>query len=571
MAKPAPSRKPAPGAFERVVIAAAATGDIADFSGQDTPPVIRAEVLRRLLAGLAQQGSNNADPVTPRGVRISGAAIEGELDLSGWTGRADDPSRPLPALECITCTLTQPLYLDESRIGSLSLLGCKAVLISAGSARIDGSVRLGGSSVSGADDKYSGQKLALDFAGAQIGGNVILRPHDGVRFHGCSECTFLGARIEGAFNANGALLENPGGIALNCTRVNIRNSVFLTIEAGFRFETRGEARFWIAQIGGQFALGGAHLQNPGGAALGFQGGTIRGNVFLRPSLSGIPFTASGDIHFTGVRIEANLISRDTAIDGLVDMRNAHVNALFDDPQTGWPTRPGSLQLSGLTYERLHSDGDVQRENAVSARLEWITRQYHDPERPSADEFDPQPYSQFAHYLRSRGQNDDADRVLIAMRRLRLRSHIDRGPLRLFQKFLGLTCGYGYSGARAIAALLIWVLIGSGMYGAHALAGNFGPAESVMRGQHDSIAGVTVSIPGLMKTKVRGCPGLIAPLYAMDTILPLVEFGPRRACAFDPPGRFGAPLWRTLDFLYALIGAIVFAIAVVTLTGLVRED
>ena len=571
MVAPTPSQKNALTGHERAVIATSKNGDIADFSHLKTKPALRADVLHRLITGIAQKGQRTANPVAPRGIRIKHALIEGALDLSGWTGRADDPSRGLPTIELEDCTLNAPFSLEESHIDSLSLLACSLVRLSAGSARIAGSVYLNGSTVTGTDPDHTDENLALDFAGTKIGGNVILRPYNGQRFHACKEITFLGASIEGAFNANGALLENPGGVALNFTRVNIRNSVFLTVEAGFRFQTKGETRFWIAQIGGQFAANGAELKNPGGEALSFQGAVIRGNVFLRPSSEGFPFRAVGDVHFTGAKIESNLITQGVEIDGIFGVRNAHVQALFDDPDTGWPRQNGHLQLAGLTYNRLHQDNAQHEDNPVVRRLDWIKRQYQNPNRPLPSEFDPQPYTQYANVLRARGQNGDADQVLITMHSLRLRTHMDPWFLQAFQKFLGLTCRYGYSSSRAAMALMIWILIGSAFYGAHAFSGSFGPAEQVGHGEHAATANTMVSMLGVGKKTVRGCPGLIAPLYAMDTILPIVEFGQRRACAFDPPGRFGAPLWRGLDFFYALIGAILFAISVVTLTGLLRED
>ncbi|PHS28122.1 MAG: hypothetical protein COA84_02420 [Robiginitomaculum sp.] len=565
------TKKTALSPHERAVITAASTGDVADFSDLDTPPALQAEMLRRLITGLAQNRRKYADPVAPRGIRIKHAVIEGMLDLSGWTGRADDPSRILPTIELENCTLNAPVSLEESHIDSLSFLGCSLVRLSAGSARIVGSVHLNGSTITGAEANQAGENLALDFAGAKIGGNVILRPRSGQRFHASSEISFLGACIEGAFNANGALLDNPGGVALNFTRVDIRNSVFLTVEAGFRFQANGECRFWIADIGGQFAANGADLNNPGNEALSFQGANIRGNVFLLASSGGLPFRAVGDVHFTGARIESNLITQDVEIDGTFGVRNAHVQALFDNPDTGWPRQNGHIQLSGFTYNRLHQDNAKHEDNPIGRRLDWIKRQYQDPNRPKASEFDPQPYTQYANILRARGQNGDADQVLITMHALRLQTHMDPWFMQAFQKFLGLTCRFGYSSSRAVLALMIWILIGSAFYGAHAFSGSFGPAEQIGHGEHASLSGTKVSIPGVFTKTVRGCPGLIAPLYAMDTVLPIVEFGQRRACAFDPTGRFGAPLWRAFDFFYALIGAILFAITVVTLTGLLRED
>lgn len=571
MAKTPTKPKPNLTNNERAVIAAASCGEIADFSHCPVPPVLRAEILRRLITGLAQKGRKAADPVTPRGVRIKAAIIEGELDLSGWPGRADDPSRPLPTIEMENCTANAPIYLDESHVDSLSFFSCTLALLSAGSAHINGSVRVNGSKIAGADDRLSGAHHALDFAGAKIGGNVILRPHNGQRFEAHSELGFLGAQIDGAFNANGAFLNNAKGVALNFTRVDIRNSVFLTAEAGHRVEVIGEMRCWVSQIGGQFVANGALLQNPDGDALSFRGSTVKGNVFFVPSDNGTPFTAHGTISFTGARIEANLISRAIKMDGVFDVRGAHIYSLYDDALSGWPDQHGQTRLSGLTYDRLHNDTDDEKTNIVRDRLAWIKRQYKDPGQPLCAEFDPQPFLQYSQYLRTRGQVDDADNVLIEMREIRLAAKVDRWSMRQIQKFLDLTCRFGYSGTRAVMALIIWILIGTGMYGAHAFAGNFGPAEQVSMGQHQTIANAQVTAFGIWQTKTRGCPGLVAPLYAMDTILPVVEFGQRRACAFDPQKPHTAPLWRALDLFYALIGAVLFAITVVTLTGLLRED
>ncbi|MDQ7076981.1 MAG: hypothetical protein Q9M45_03955 [Robiginitomaculum sp.] len=533
---PAPP-KPTLTPHERAVITAASTGDIADFSDLDSPPIIQAEMLRRLIAGLAQKRRKHADPVAPRGVRIHNAVIEGALDLSGWTGRADEPSRFLPTIELQNCILDEPLSLEESHIDSLSLLGCSLVRLSAGSARIEGSVYLNGSRVTGAGSKENDSHFALDFAGAKIGGNVTLRVFQGRPFESHSQITFLGAQITGAFNASGARLLNPGGIALNFTRADIRNSAFMTSDQGIRFTAKGELRFWITQIGGQFAINGALLENKSGLALGLDGATIRGNVFMLPSDNGTPVTIYGDLRLVGTRIESNLVSRDIVMDGVFDARNAYISVLFDDARSSWPAKPGHIRLSGLAYDRLHGNAEERRDNSLAQRLDWIKRQYLNPEHPTAAEFDPQPYNQYAKVLRARGQSTDADRVLITMREWRLRSHIDPWPMRIFQKFLGLTSGYGYAGTRAVVALILWIIIGTGMYGAHAFAGHFGPAEDVLQGEHSTVQQTPVSIPGIAQTRVRGCPGLIAPLYAMDTLLPVVEFGQRRAVLLIRRGRW----------------------------------
>jgi hypothetical protein len=241
-------------------------------------------------------------------------------------------------------------------------------------------------------------------------------------------------------------------------------------------------------------------------------------------------------------------------------------------------------LSGFTYNRLRVTEEHRMGSLAVQRLQWVKRQYRDPEHPTRVEFDPQPFHQLAKVLREQGMTEDADQVAIEMRRLRLSAKLDPWYLRPIQHFLNLSCRFGYSGSRAVSSLGVWILLGSMMFGFHAFQGSFSPAEAVMMGRHDAGMNTHTSLLPIppkptpnssttdkwFQTTGRGCPGLVAPLYAVDVILPVIEFGQRRACAFDPQGPM-APFWRYLQLLYSLVGAILSAIAVVTLTGLLRKD
>jgi hypothetical protein len=68
----------------------------------------------------------------------------------------------------------------------------------------------------------------------------------------------------------------------------------------------------------------------------------------------------------------------------------------------------------------------------------------------------------------------------------------------------------------------------------------------------------------------GCPGLDTVQYALDFAIPVINLGQDTFCRFVAvgPARW---LWLTLHSLFAIIGAGLSAVVVLTLTGLLRRD
>jgi hypothetical protein len=82
---------------------------------------------------------------------------------------------------------------------------------------------------------------------------------------------------------------------------------------------------------------------------------------------------------------------------------------------------------------------------------------------------------------------------------------------------------------------------------------------------------------------RACTSVTAPLYALDTAIPLLDFAQEGECkpgrALEP--RFREPatplaalfdnveFWRWAKTLYALFGAIVVGFAILTYTGIFK--
>ena len=106
------------GDCERPAIRKIEAGDVADFSGATEKPVIRAAALRAA-----------ALRAPPCGLRLSGARIEGGLDLSCLT---------LPALVLEGCDLPDAIDVSNARLGALSLDGSRFRRLSARGAVIDG-------------------------------------------------------------------------------------------------------------------------------------------------------------------------------------------------------------------------------------------------------------------------------------------------------------------------------------------------------------------------------------------------------------------------------------------------
>ncbi|WP_139226770.1 hypothetical protein [Poseidonocella pacifica] len=90
--------------------------------------------------------------------------------------------------------------------------------------------------------------------------------------------------------------------------------------------------------------------------------------------------------------------------GIVDLTNARVGCLIDDPDS-WPSR-GNLRLNGFTYGSFESNTST----IYFDRLDWLRRQY---EPHLADDFRPQPFEQLAKVLRETGREAEATKIAIS--------------------------------------------------------------------------------------------------------------------------------------------------------------
>lgn len=298
-------------------MARCASGERADFEGRaggadgqatGARPVLRAEVLRRLVLGLAVEAPAAGTPATctplPAGLHVRGAVIEGPLRLADARGTNGDDTcgslvfehcsfdgggawprpdeRPEPAVD-----------LRHARCGRLAFVDCELAAIALDDAWIGGDLDLAGMHAGGAGDR----QCRVRARGATIGGTLTisrarlrLAPVPGHQLGAEMDfaCDLRGARVGGhllgrdRFEVDGGLVlpmkvdgdVNLEGARLACAQVSpCRALVAQQCEIGgallmrplqqggtvHRFECVGQIDLYGAQVGGALALSGALL------------------------------------------------------------------------------------------------------------------------------------------------------------------------------------------------------------------------------------------------------------------------------------------------------------------------
>ncbi|PXA92235.1 hypothetical protein DMC25_05085 [Caulobacter sp. D4A] len=553
--------------------------------GEDAElPVIRGAVIAALLLGEVP-----GYPPTPRGVRLEGAKIVGEIDLDFAYARHDRDG-PLPFLRLIGCVLTDQLNLNQSTIAGLSLAGSTLSGLSGIDTRIERNLSLYKARV-GVEERSS--RTAIDLSGARIGGDLFAE-----EAHVTGRFVLRGAKMSQLALSGAQLVAD--GACLSITEAEITGS----IEMGHPFHATGLIDAFGVRVGGSWVLGG-ELKSAGklalkgacarvGGNLGLVDVTVEGRVdFLGATVSG-GFLLVGnrfDEGFNGLSVvldDADLgivmeVSRNTALDGdarpagRFSLVAARTRLLDDDPWTAWP-EAGRLDLTGFTYETLKAHGAANSD--AKRRLDWLRLQHG--KSPKAKDFSPQPYEQLAKVLRAGGHSADADRVAIEKRRMRARCKADGFWSRLVSRFMDVTSRYGYSPARALAwttsyalagGLILTVALHLGLVLFVPVDGPAVDTQYIWRPEAPAIvpAALRERLPGARLARAsEGCPAVVTPLYAVDLIIPVLDLGQESACRLETRGALGGGV-QAGRVLYQILGAILTAVLITTLTGVLKKD
>jgi hypothetical protein len=297
-----------------------------------------------------------------------------------------------------------------------------------------------------------------------------------------------GATIGGSLLMRGAHLAGPG-IAFDGPSLRVRRDVL----ANDGFTCRGAFRLDRAEIDGILTLEGAVLDGSGDAATS----SLRVPGIALGGLDDSEWSTS--VAFSGRHLTARelILLPAQPPGGLFDLRHAKLGLLRDTPAT-WP--PG-LRIDGLSYEAL-TDVDER-----DARLQWLRLDPHG--------FRPQPYAHLAQVYRAAGRDEDARTVLLAGERHR-RETLSRAG-RWWGRLQDMTVGYGYRPVRAGVWLAALFTVGTVVFHWHK---------------------PRAADPGR-------APDFVAPVYTLDLILPVGDFGQQPA--YHPRG---ATAWLAYTLIVA---------------------
>ncbi|GAA2596923.1 MULTISPECIES: membrane-associated oxidoreductase [Streptomyces] len=390
---------------------AATADDPADGGTWGPERTVRARVLRSLL--LDGPREDGEVPV----LSLSGARVTGRLELQNAT--VDHPVR------LRHCHFEETPTFHAARLRELNLSESVLPGLISHAVRVDGvlrltrtrfagTVRLSGAEVTGSLYLESARVEAPDTEGPVLQLNQAVLGADlwapGLRAVG--EVRLTGARVAGTVNLNDAVLDRPGGTALNAETLAAEADVVMR-----RADVRGRLELRGARIPGRLDLSHARLANAGDTALRASSCVI-GELWLREG---------------------------PVVRGSLNLRRTQVDVLFLQPEVV----PARVQLNDLTYTSLIPHEPAER------RLPMLER---------GNGYLPFTYEQLTASYRRIGDDDAARLVQLAKQRRRRRTLPWYG--RLWGHLQDLTVGYGFRPVRAGGWLVSLLAVGSVAYGLH---------------------------------------------------------------------------------------------------------
>lgn len=455
-------------------------------------------------------------------VRLAGAVVGGDVDLNDASFRNEFAV----AVNLANAEIAGQVYADGAKIaGQLQLQG----------ANVARNLDLRGVEITHrASPRGDTFGRAIEGAGLVVGSTALLQ---GANIKG--EVFLADARVSGYVAFGGGRFINGGGWAIRAPNLRAGGNVTFKIADngyaphGQKTVIEGGAKFDRARIEGALAWLNLELRGPGpegqkGALFSFADAAIGGAVQAR--------------------------GLTTQQDARIDASGAACAALDDDVKTGWGVDGANLDLNGFAYGRIDSAEEHWRQ-----RLSWLRRS-----RGADQRFSPQPFAHAALVYARAGRREDARRIQLAQHDIATRQ-ASAGPLTwLLSSAFGLIAGYGLAPIRVVRALALYMALG--------------------------VAGVLVmnAQGALVTPRGQACNGAVEPaLYAIDVALPVVDLGQESRCM---PGRTaraelpagievsaqsdwrlfeGVALWRWAHALYALLGAVLTALAVITFSGVMK--
>ncbi|MGY1892754.1 membrane-associated oxidoreductase [Pseudomonas sp. SDT291_1_S447] len=376
---------------------------------------IRAGFLRFLALG----GDDSA-PIHEHGIMLSGAFIEGRLNL-------DSAIVPV-SVKLRKCRFEESLCFSYTRFQrAVSFNYCCVSGVESSQAVIDGdlsfinvvssarielrSVRVSGSIYFSGAELFGSKNHALFLDGAKVEGDLCLDSG----FVARDEVRLIGARVEGQVNChNGSFL---GGVPLCLDAVTVGGGILLSNG----FKSVGEVSLIGAVVSGCVDFDGGRFVNPEAMAIVAEGMHVTGDIFLRGA------NVEGQICLVGSRVSGDLTLYSSIIGSLnanrvvvegefilceinpplssVSLVGARVSVLNDD-SSSWGS---DLELNGFIYDFIDVDASMSVEN----RILWLDKQQKKHSAGGRFSFGPQPWRQLKNRLEEMGHVEEANEVGIA--------------------------------------------------------------------------------------------------------------------------------------------------------------
>jgi hypothetical protein len=461
----------------------------------------------------------------PRGIQIKGARITKGIDLN-------------------TASIDALLVLERCRIeGDVKLRDCSARLINLAGSRVCGDVS--GDRVRASAGVYLRYGFTCEGA-VRLTSAVIDGDLD------CTDATILNdqarrqAREDRKRRAREkAKLPPPArepNYALRCDRVRVKGSVFLR-----GLDAAGQVRLPDAEVGGNVELKDATLDATDGNAGPADDARSRDSALFADN----------------ARIVGSLVLRDWKQQpvGMLSVRNATAGVLqLGKYADTWPA-PATVRAQGFRFGTIETDGLVSQELCQR----WLDLLVLDP-------FTSQPYEKCAQVLRENGLSDEAKEISI--RRRRDQRDAKPTPMSGWRRRMDIlfdkAIGYGYRPGRSVGYLAMIALIGTIVFGVAQASGAMIPADNalakVYRTHPDSIP--------------PGYPPLVAPVYSLDVLLPIIDFQqdskwrPDRRVALFVNDTPIVPIgWIALvwSWFQIALGWVLSTLLVGSVTGLIRKE
>jgi hypothetical protein len=429
---------------------------------------------------------------------------------------------------------------------------------------VGGSLRLTGATIDLSDgaepftelgsrgDQEPYQHRALHLDGTDIRGGI-----DATDARIAGQIRMVDVVARGSTIFDGSIISNPNGDAIEGRRFTTGGNLDMRMSLVF-----GSVLLPGAKVGANVDLGGSRLVNPGY----YQDRNRKPSINLRDSeitrdlicanRRGRSFSCHGEIrarraqvgretNFTGAELGSgpsgtvlNLSGLTTqelqlgvgvAPRGRVNLRHTRCLRLADNARF-WDAE-GRIDVDDFRYDTLAEPIPLEDDEQVRTRLRWLRHGMRDTYRPG-------PYDQFSAMLRASGNEEHASTVLLEKQRWRYvalsEGYRVLGPLvRLWSLAQRLMVGYGYRPMRALSWLVTVFASGTIWFAVQPR-----PLPVSVDDQH-----------------------LVwnAPLYTLDQIVPIVDFGYANKWSF-----VGASQW-----ISAVLVAVGWVLATTVAAGVSR--